>query len=280
MDKKEGSITINDKTYYYLADGEYDAIVMGTGIKECILSGLLSAHGWKVLTIDRNRDYGEECATYHLSDLYEKFKGEKPSDSVIAKFGKDRDYNVDVIPKFLMACGKLVKMLLKTRTTVYMSFSSIEGSFVYNGKKKNVSKMPATASEALSTPLLGMIQKVKYRSFVTNLVNMEIPGDDGVAEDADVPLNHMTMNELFDQYGLDDNCRDFTGHAMALKLNDDYLEEPATETVRAIKLYGYSLSQYGSSPFIYPQYGLSNLPEGFARSASVHGGVFMMNRYI
>ena len=32
-------------------------------------------------------------------------------------------------------------MLLKTKTTVYMEFSSIEGSFVYNGKKKNVAKV-------------------------------------------------------------------------------------------------------------------------------------------
>ena len=48
MDKKEGDIEFNGQHYYYLADGHYDAIVMGTGIKECILSGLLSAHGWKV----------------------------------------------------------------------------------------------------------------------------------------------------------------------------------------------------------------------------------------
>lgn len=28
-------------------DGEYDAIVLGTGLKECIISGLLSVKGWK-----------------------------------------------------------------------------------------------------------------------------------------------------------------------------------------------------------------------------------------
>ena len=31
-----------------MADGEYDAIVMGTGLKECIMSGLLSKLGKKV----------------------------------------------------------------------------------------------------------------------------------------------------------------------------------------------------------------------------------------
>ena len=41
-----------------MADGEYDAIVLGTGLKECILSGLLSVMGMKLLVIDRNNYYG------------------------------------------------------------------------------------------------------------------------------------------------------------------------------------------------------------------------------
>jgi Rab GDP dissociation inhibitor len=37
---------------------EYDCIVLGTGLKECILSGMLSVSGKKVLHIDRNNYYG------------------------------------------------------------------------------------------------------------------------------------------------------------------------------------------------------------------------------
>jgi RAB protein geranylgeranyltransferase component A len=32
-------------------DQEYDAIVLGTGLKECIISGLLSVSGMKVRTL-------------------------------------------------------------------------------------------------------------------------------------------------------------------------------------------------------------------------------------
>lgn len=41
-------VEFQGKTYKPLADGRYDAIILGTGLKECILSGLLSVKGKKV----------------------------------------------------------------------------------------------------------------------------------------------------------------------------------------------------------------------------------------
>ena len=49
-------------------------VVCGTGLKECILSGLLSSAGKKVLHLDRNNYYGGECASLNLTNLYNKFK--------------------------------------------------------------------------------------------------------------------------------------------------------------------------------------------------------------
>lgn len=34
-----------------------------------------------------------------------------------AALGSNRDYNVDLVPKFIMACGDLVKILLHTKVT-------------------------------------------------------------------------------------------------------------------------------------------------------------------
>ena len=44
----EQNIELNGKTYPMLADGEYDVIILGTGLKECMLAGLLSKKGMKV----------------------------------------------------------------------------------------------------------------------------------------------------------------------------------------------------------------------------------------
>ena len=72
----------------------------------------------------------------------------------------------------------------------------------------------------------------------------------------------------------------FTGHAMALHRDDDYLDQPADVTAEAIQLYVYSLERYGKSPYIYPMYGLGGMPEGFSRLCAIHGGTFMLNKGI
>ena len=177
-----------------------------------------------------------------------------------------------------MSCGKLSDILYITGVTNYLEFQCVDGSFVYSGKNKQTSKMPSTPEEAMKSPLLSLMQKLKFKSFLTALAGYEIPGEDGVDSDEDVPLNRMTMRELYKKYGLDENSQTFTGHAMALQLNDVYLDEPATEIVRAIKLYGYSVNAYGKSPFIYPLYGLGGLPEGFSRLCGLNGGVFILNQ--
>jgi RAB protein geranylgeranyltransferase component A len=52
---------------------------------------------------------------------------------------------------------------------------------------------------------------------------------------------------------------------MALHLDDEYLNQPARETVDKIILYVGSVARYGKSPYIYPLYGLGELPQSFAR---------------
>jgi len=118
---------------------EYDAIVLGTGLKECILSGLLSVAGKKVLHMDRNNYYGGESASLNLNQMFEKFAdGQAPP----ANLGAARDYNVDLVPKFIIANGLLVKMLVHTNVRRYMQFKVIDGSYVLRDGK--IYKVPAT----------------------------------------------------------------------------------------------------------------------------------------
>jgi len=252
-----------------LADGEYDAIIMGTGLKECVISGLLSIQGKKVLHIDRNSYYGADCASLNLTNLYAKFKaGEVP-----AVLGANRDYNVDLIPKFIMACGNLTKMLLHSKVTRYLDFKSIGGSYVYSGGK--VLKVPATPEEALRSSLMSLFEKRRFRKFLIFTDQYDILKPE-THEGRD--LTKMTMRQLYENFGLVPTTHEFISHAMCLQLDETHLDLPALETVQQLQTYMYSLQRYGGSPYIYPIYGLGGLPEGFSRICAVHGGTFMLNR--
>ena len=100
-------------------------------MKECILSGLLSVSGKKVLHMDRNKYYGGASASITpLEEVYKLFDAGAAPPSL----GRGRDWNVDLIPKFLMANGQLVKLLIHTGVTRYLEFKVTEGSYVYKGQ--------------------------------------------------------------------------------------------------------------------------------------------------
>ncbi|KAH3757329.1 Rab GDP dissociation inhibitor alpha [Pelomyxa schiedti] len=247
----------------------YDAIVMGTGLKECILSGLLSVDGLKVLHLDRNGYYGGACASLNINQLFEQFKGgAKPP----ATLGQNREYNVDIVPKFIMADGLLVQMLLHTDVTRYLEFKSIAGSYVYRSGR--IHKVPATDMEALKSPLMGPFEKRRCKKFFQYISDYE-ENDPKTHDGAD--LTRMPMSALFAKFSLEPDTIDFVGHAIALYRDDSYLTQPAVETVRKVKLYFSSLARYSKSPYLYPLYGLGELPQGFARLSAIYGGTYMLN---
>jgi Rab GDP dissociation inhibitor len=95
-------------------------------------------------------------------------------------------------------------------------------------------------------------------------------------------LNKATMKEVYDKFGLEATTRDFIGHSMALYSRDEYINSPgmAADAIARIRLYANSMARYGKSPYIYPLYGLGELPQGFARLSAIYGGTYMLNTSI
>ncbi|KAI9079264.1 hypothetical protein K1719_038749 [Acacia pycnantha] len=252
-------------------DEEYDVIVLGTGLKECILSGLLSVDGLKVLHMDRNDYYGGESTSLDLKQLWKRFRGD---DQPPGHLGSYKEYNVDMMPKFMMANGLLVRVLIHTDVTKHLNFKAVDGSFVYN--KGKIYKVPATDVEALKSPLMGLFEKRRARKFFIYVQDYE-ESDPKSHEGLD--LTQVTARQLISKYGLEDDTIDFIGHALALHRDDSYLDQPANDFVERVKLYAESLARFqGGSPYIYPLYGLGELPQAFARLSAVYGGTYMLSK--
>ncbi|KFH72432.1 secretory pathway GDP dissociation inhibitor 1 [Podila verticillata NRRL 6337] len=245
---------------------------MGTGLTECILSGLLSIEGKKVLHLDRNDYYGGDSASLNLTQLFRQFRnGEAPP----AEFGRDRDYNVDLIPKFMMANGELVKILVHTDVTRYLEFKQIAGSYVYRDGK--IAKVPASEMEAVRSPLMGLFEKRRAKKFFEFVQNYK-QEDPTTHQGINVAVT--PMQNVYEHFGLEAGTIDFIGHALALHLEDSYLNRPAVETFDRITLYMSSMARWGKSPYLYPLYGLGELPQGFARLSAIYGGTYMLDKKV
>ena len=180
---------------------------------------------------------------------------------------------MDLIPKFLMANGQLVKLLIHTEVTRYLEFKVVEGSYVYKGGK--IFKVPADEKEALSSNLMGIFEKRRFRSFLMYI--RDFNKEDPQTWKGINPMR-FTSQQLYDYYNLDKDTADFVGHAMALYRDDNYLSQSCLDLIERVRLYSESLARYGKSPYLYPLYGLGELPQGFARLSAIFGGTYMLDK--
>jgi Rab GDP dissociation inhibitor len=218
----------------------------------------------------------------NLTNLWEKFR---PGQDPPSEYGHNRDWNVDMIPKFVMANGKLVKMLLKTTVDKYLEWKTVEGTYVYQYSKGGffssaggkIFKVPGNDSEALKSSLMGLWEKKRCKNFFVYVQDIE---NDNTKTWGDIDIRKQPMSDVFKKFKLESNTIDFIGHAVAMHINDDYLDKPAIDTIEKIKLYIDSIGRYGEHPFLYPIYGLGGIPEGFSRFCAIHGGTYMLNKPI
>lgn len=122
-----------------------------------------------------------------------------------------------------------------------------------------------------------MFEKRRFRNFLVYAQDFK---EDDPKTWKDFNPMQAPAQALYDKFGLEKNTQDFTGHALALHRDDEYLKEPAITVVRRVKLYADSLTRYGKSPYLYPMYGLGELPQGFARLSAIYGGTYMLDKPI
>mmetsp|Transcript_9395 Transcript_9395/g.24125 ORF Transcript_9395/g.24125 Transcript_9395/m.24125 type:complete len:413 (+) Transcript_9395:256-1494(+) len=222
--------------------------------------------------MDRNSYYGGDSASLSLEQLWEKFrKGEEAP----KELGRSNDYNVDLVPKFMLGDGKLIKVLIHTDVVKYLEFKACDGSYVY--KQGKIHKVPASDMEALKSPLMSFFEKRRARNFFIYVQDYE-ENDPRTFQGRD--LRRMTMRQLFNEFSLGEDTIDFIGHSLALYRDDAYLDQAALPAVKKVKLYHDSLYRFAGTktPYIYPLYGLGELPQSFARLSAVYGGTYMLNK--
>ena len=194
---------------------------------------------------------------------------------------------MDLIPKFILASGKLVKIMLHTGTVANnLDWRTVEGTYVMQLGKKGffkksdvmkIHKVPANDKEAVKSSLMGIFEKNRCKNFFSFVQNYE---PDRPETHGQFNMQIATFGDLIQYFQLEPNTIDFIGHAVALYTNDNFIPQLAHPTLMKIKLYMESMYRYGESPFIYPIYGIGGIPEGFSKLSAIYGGTYMLNKSV
>lgn len=107
-------------------------------------------------------------ANHNTLQLFKKYGNVAPGEEPWKKYGRVNDWNIDLVPKLLMANGELTNILVSTDVTRYLEFKQIAGSYVQQGKgpKATVAKVPSDAGEALRSSLMGLFEKRRAKKFL------------------------------------------------------------------------------------------------------------------
>jgi Rab GDP dissociation inhibitor len=135
----------------------------------------------------------------------------------------------------------------------------------------------------MKSSLMSMMEKTRMMQFTLWVSKVQLADRKtwvaGTMTKKKLELDTMTGKEFFKYWALEQATIDFLTHACCLYLDESYTELPAIEIVKKMQLYLESKTRFAgmTSPFLYPLYGLGELPQAFARLAAVHGGTYMLN---
>ncbi|KAI7989268.1 Guanosine nucleotide diphosphate dissociation inhibitor 2 [Camellia lanceoleosa] len=84
----------------------------------------------KVLGIHNNLEVLTNCQKTDTRTNANVFANNGANSQPPKSLGSSRDYNVDMIPKFMMANGGLVRALIHANVTKYLNFKAVDGKYI------------------------------------------------------------------------------------------------------------------------------------------------------
>jgi len=125
---------------------------------------------------------------------------------------------------------------------------------------------------------MGLFEKRRCGNFLEWVQNFEKDNAKTWGKIEKCDPRKCTALDLLKYWDLEPDTMDFLGHCVGLYRDDSYLQGPASEFIARVQLYWDGISRYEKSAFIYPLYGLGELPQAFARLAAIYGGTYMLNK--
>ncbi|XP_037322611.2 rab proteins geranylgeranyltransferase component A 1 isoform X1 [Pungitius pungitius] len=176
-----------------------------------------------------------------------------------------RRFNIDLVSKLLYSRGSLVDLLIKSNVSRYAEFKNVTRILTY--RHGNVEQVPCSRADVFASRQLSVVEKRKLMRFLTSCV-----------EETDEQRAYKArpyLEFLHDQQ-LGENLQHFLLHSIAMATEDTLTEEGLASTRHFLRCLG----RYGNTPFLFPVYGLGEIPQCFCRMCAVFGGIYCLRHSV
>nr|XP_039265235.1 rab proteins geranylgeranyltransferase component A 2-like [Styela clava] len=187
-------------------------------------------------------------------------------------YSKWRHYNLDLAPKLMFSRGKLVDLLITSNVSRYLEFRNVTRTLTLLNNGENtlpkLAPVPCSRTDVFTSKFVTMIEKRMLMRVLTMCANYEShPEEYAEFEDK-------KFIEFLAAKKLSKKLQHFILHSISMV-------DENTNTVEGLKAtqkFLNSLGRYGNSAFLWPLYGVGELPQAFCRLGAVFGGTFCLSR--
>uniref|UniRef100_A0A8C6NNA1 RAE1/2 domain-containing protein n=1 Tax=Nothobranchius furzeri TaxID=105023 RepID=A0A8C6NNA1_NOTFU len=176
-----------------------------------------------------------------------------------------RRFNIDLVSKLMFSRGSLVELLIKSNVSRYAEFKNVTRILTYH--HGNVEQVPCSRADVFASRQLSVVEKRKLMRFLTSCMEE--------TEEQQAYYSRPYLEFLHDQH-LGDNLQHFLLHSIAMASPDT----PTGEGLASTRHFLRCLGRYGNTPFLFPVYGLGEIPQCFCRMSAVFGGVYCLRHSV
>ncbi|KAG7516044.1 rab proteins geranylgeranyltransferase component A 1-like [Solea senegalensis] len=178
---------------------------------------------------------------------------------------KGRRFNIDLVSKLMFSRGSLIDLLIKSNVSRYAEFKNV--SRILTCRHGNVEQVPCSRADVFGSRQLSVVEKRKLMRFLTSVVEE--------TEQQTAYSGRPYLDFLCEQQ-LGDNLQHFLLHSIAMVTEDTPTEEGLASTRHFLRCLG----RYGNTPFLFPVYGLGEIPQCFCRMSAVFGGIYCLRHTV
>ena len=179
-----------------------------------------------------------------------------------------RMFTFDLWPKLIYATDPFVDLIVKSTITKYLEFKAV--NMIITVLDRNLTLVPASRADVFTSKSVSVLEKRLLMRFVTFVIELD------KHEEELERFKSRLFTEFMRHLNLSEKLQSLIQSSIA-QVEEGAFTGVALERSR---FYLLSIGRYSNSPYLWPVYGLGELPQAFCRMSAVFGGCYMLRKEI